>query len=661
MPRLLISLLFLIHSASGAGVRVLFNPANPDIGPFPSEALMVPDATQKTGRRMAMPLPDCTEQPATCAELTLINQFDGYSLFPRIRVRFSGPINPATLRDGIFFVTLDQLQQTEAGMTARGARTPINEVVYDPQTNSVFAYPDFPFDQTRQYAIVITGEVKDTKGDPVEPDPAFQPDQLVRSLVAPGRVIGGTVFTTMSATAYMESARRQLSQFAPSYLPQRIFNASDIAGINFHFQVKTSGDRFRTEPFPLPVSALTQYGVGRLAFGSYRSPQFRNEKQIIDAVPTAQEVPLPATTEELQFEVFLPSTPMPPGGYPVVIVGHGLGSHRLEVPTGMIFGFPKAGFAIIAINAVGHGYGPDGTVEITDTKGVTASLPFGGRGADLDGNGTIDSFEGSILLNPSNPVVIRDACRQTALDTSQLVRAIKSGLDLDGDGHIDLNPNQIGYVGVSFGSFCGALLHAVEPDIPSAVLNVGGGSAILASRYSTLLRVALTLYVGARSPELINTPAGLNENMPLRYEDVRVNNVPGAIELQNLLDRLAWIETPGAPYAFATHFKSTTLPGVPIKRTYLQFAVGDQTVPNPANMLLLRAANTWDTAFMYRADLTHLVTNPHTFMVTPTPDGALAVSIAAQTQAAAFLAGQDTPPDGKFFERPSLLLELPNF
>ena len=86
--------------ASTARVKVLFEPASPSVGPFPTDVLTVPDPAQKTGLRINLPMPDCQAEPSTCEEIAAVNQLDGFSIEPRLRVRFSGPINPDTLREG---------------------------------------------------------------------------------------------------------------------------------------------------------------------------------------------------------------------------------------------------------------------------------------------------------------------------------------------------------------------------------------------------------------------------------------------------------------------------------------------------------------------------------------------------------------------------------
>jgi hypothetical protein len=335
---------------------------------------------------------------------------------------------------------------------------------------------------------------------------------------------------------------------------------------------------------------------------------------------------------------------MPAGGYPVVIVGHGLGNSRFDVPTAMIPGFVGSGMAVIAINAVGHGFGPEGNLEIVLRSGETIVQPAGGRQADLNGNGQIEPLEGAVINLPQMPIFLRDTLRQTALDLMQLTRAIRMGMDLNADGTPDLSRDRVFYFGMSLGGYYGSLLHAIEPDIPSAVLNVAGGSATRAATFSPSLRPLVQGFLGARTPMLLNAGTNFNAELPLRYEPVRIVSTPGAIAIQEVLERLEWIENPGMPAAFAPHFRASPLAGAPYKRTLFQFAVGDQVVVNPANVDLLRAANMWDTAVMYRADLARvqfpgLPADPHSFTARVDNTAALPIALVAQGQAAEFLLG----------------------
>ena len=94
----------------------------------------------------------------------------------------------------------------------------------NPVTNSAYAEPDEALAQQSRYLLVVTDAVRDTAGDAVEPDPAFDAcaegrDGYCTTLAValagsvPRRLVGASVFTTMSATAWMDKAR---VAFAPN-------------------------------------------------------------------------------------------------------------------------------------------------------------------------------------------------------------------------------------------------------------------------------------------------------------------------------------------------------------------------------------------------------------------------------------------------------------
>src|SRR5687767_3134691 len=208
--------------ASARGVRVEFDPTEPANGPFPNDFLTTPDDRQVTGRRVALPLPDCQARPGDCAEIRLINQFDGFHVNPRFTVRFSGPIDPSTLRGGIEYIWLDQVQTGRFPVQLTGHRTSINQVIYDPSTRTAYGKPDEILEGARRYLLVITDAVRDTAGDPVEADPGFTAclareiggtyceridDALRMKSPAGSRVVGASLFTTMTVTSWYERAR----------------------------------------------------------------------------------------------------------------------------------------------------------------------------------------------------------------------------------------------------------------------------------------------------------------------------------------------------------------------------------------------------------------------------------------------------------------------
>ena len=81
------------------------------------------------------------------------------------------------------------------------------------------------------------------------------------------------------------------------------------------------------------------------------------------------------------------------------------------------------------------------------------TFPAGGRGVDLNNDGSIGSTEGLNAAPPRGIIRTRDGFRQTVVDLMQLVRVIEAGVDIDGDGVTDLDPARIYYTGLSLGRY----------------------------------------------------------------------------------------------------------------------------------------------------------------------------------------------------------------
>ena len=135
-------------------------------------------------------------------------------------MNFSGPIDPNTLKPGVVFVWRDNLTSEEPGTGPSAQISAINQVIYDPATNTAYAKPNDVFGQHRRCALIVTDAVLDTTGNPALPDPNFTNciqsppndycnglQQVVQKLgmaALPGNIIAASIFTTMSVTAWLE-------------------------------------------------------------------------------------------------------------------------------------------------------------------------------------------------------------------------------------------------------------------------------------------------------------------------------------------------------------------------------------------------------------------------------------------------------------------------
>jgi hypothetical protein len=257
------------------------------------------------------------------------------------------------------------------------------------------------------------------------------------------------------------------------------------------------------------------------------------------------------------------------------------------------------------------------------------------------------------------PVLDRDSIRQTALDLHQLVRAIKAGIDVDGDGVVDLDRSRIYFQGLSRGGIYGPVFAAISPDVAAAVFDSGGGPRMDLFRWT---RYALVV----EHRGLLNKGATFDDDYVLRYRPVEIIDVPGSLAIQEYFEREEWLMMPGDPFAYAPHLWSSTLAGVPMKRVLFQYAKGDEVCPNPTETALVRAANLRETTSFYRHDLAmklFLKLNPagHYYSI---PDGSqfpalksdplpqYLIAMLAQEQAAGFLASHGTLiPDVNFWSK----------
>jgi hypothetical protein len=680
---LLLALLTLLLLPSVAhAAEPLFDLTRPEGAPFPSDRYTTPDATQLTGKRVALPKPNCASFPSDCQDVDVLNTLDGFNVQPRLSVPFTGALDPASVTgDTVFLVRLPD-----------GAVTGINQVTWHPATNTLHVESDEQLDQHTTYLLVVTTGVRDAAGDPIEAanwrhelnfgqtksaaDKAYRKAlldslQLLPAGVDPSEVAAASLFTTQSVTALLEKVRGQIKSSLPqpaSFLlgsagERTVFTRALVSSIGFNRQTTAA------PPAPGPGTPIAAFPVlhlfgtvGTVAFGAYDSPDYETALKVIPAVGSKTGSPAPQATNRIYFNLFLPNGPMPAGGWPVAIFGHGFTDTKNNSPFVVASSMAGAGIATIAINVVGHGGGEHGTLTVNHALGAV-TLSAGGRGINQNGDGLIESTEGVNAAPPFTLVSNRDGLRQTVIDLMQLVRQLEVGIDVDGNGSRDLDPARVFYFGQSFGGIYGTKLLAVEPNIRVGVPNVPGGPIVEIARLSPSFRPLVWLNLVGRTPPLANLPGlfQFNENMPLRDLPPLVDVVPGAPPIQQLLERGEWAQQAGNPAAYAPHLIERPLVGVPAKSIILQFARGDQTVPNPTTSAIIRAGGLESRTTLFRNDLARaanpaLPANPHTFLTGVVGPGAT-IAAQAQGQIATFFASGGTmtvDPDGAgtFFETP---------
>ena len=677
----LVAIMLLTPALALAETHPLFNLQSTTQSPFPSDRFTAFDSQQLTGLRINVPLPNCATNPSDCADLTLLNQLDGFNLQPRFSIPFDGAIDVSTVNSNTVFL----LQLPGRGLfeAVGDIRNPhvigINQIVWDPASLTLFAESNDHLDEDSNYLLIVTNGVHDAGGNPIAAGSAFaqfihgdggvdgkNADRLLKGYqaalkhsldndvlknigISSGNVAAASIFTTESATATLRSIREQIKAAAPPSVnfnlgtggEKTVFPLNTVTGLTWNVQALTVGPLVPTS-LNATLGALQVFpgSIGTLAFGKFSGTHWQNANVFIPQVPTTQSVPSQGS-EDIFFNLFVPSGPRPTNGWPVAIFGHGFTDSKQGAPFAVASVLAHNGIASIAINVVGHGFGPNSTLTVQQGTTSTTFLE-GGRGVDQDGNGQITSSEGSstFVLSPQGTIGSRDALQQTVANLMELVRAIQGGIDADGDGLPDLDANRIYYAGQSFGGIYGTMFLGIEPDVRAGVPNVPGGPIIDIVRLSPSFQLLLTQALAVRTPVLLNAgpPLFFNDNSPLRNLPPVINNVPGAVAIQTVEDTSRWLGQAGDPVAWAPFIRKNPLPGDAAKSVIVQFARGDMTVPNPTATALIRSGDLTDRATFYRNDIAFPLGlglhNPHTFLTSlPKP-----IAIEPQIQIGVFFA-----------------------
>ena len=677
----LVAIMLLTPALALAETHPLFNLQSTTQSPFPSDRFTSFDSQQLTGLRVNVPLPNCATNPSDCADLTLLNQLDGFNLQPRLSIPFDGAIDPNTVNSQTVFL----LQLPGRGLVEADGNIPnphvigINQIVWDPASLTLFAESNDHLDEDSNYLLIVTNGVHDAGGNPIAAGSAFaqfihgdggvdgkNADRLLKGYqaalkhsldndvlknigISSGNVAAASIFTTESATATLRSIREQIKSAAPPAVSfnlgsggaKTVFPLNTVTGLTWNVQALTIGPLIPTS-LNATLGALQVFpgSISTLAFGKFSGTHWQNASVFIPQVPTTQSVPAQGT-EDIFFNLFIPSGPRPTNGWPVAIFGHGFTDSKQGAPFAVASVLAHNGIASIAINVVGHGFGPNSTLTVQQGATATTFLE-GGRGVDQDGNGQITSSEGSstFVLSPQGTIGSRDALQQTVANLMELVRAIQGGIDADGDGLPDLDANRIYYAGQSFGGIYGTIFLGIEPDVRAGVPNVPGGPIIDIVRLSPSFQLLLTQALSVRTPVLLNAgpPLFFNDNSPLRNLPPVINNVPGAVAIQTVEDTSRWLGQQGDPVAWAPFIRKNPLPGDLAKSVIVQFARGDMTVPNPTATALIRSGDLTDRATFYRNDIAFPLGlglhNPHTFLTSlPKP-----IAIEPQIQIGVFFA-----------------------
>lgn len=650
---------------AGRSTRGMVHPIldlhSPARSAFPSDRFTLSDATMLTRRRVNLPLPDnCTANASECADTTLLNDLDGFNVLPRISIPFDGDIDLSTVKGNIFFVSIADASENWLASEDRRTdnRAPslpkpspalvigINQIVWAPRERTLYAKADKMLDQHTRYALVVTTGVRAIDGSPIAPSPEFQryrtltssanseerwygraliiAEQIASRADLRGRRIAAiSSFTTQSVTYLREKITRQILSAAAPDLPdfllgpggtRAVFPLVNIRALTHNQQTRTSGSLV---PVNVDLAQLVPGAVGRIAFGRFLAPDYMvHPGEYIPQISSLSGNPTPQGTHALDFVLTLPAGSMPAGGWPVVIWGVGGNGNRIALISFVSAIAASHGLAVIAIENVGHGFGPNSTLAVTTDNGPAITIPLPGRGIDQDGDGVIGTAEGHNARAPRQLSLYADASSQQGADHLSLVRVIQRGIDVDDDGRRDVDPERIYFVGQSLGAAFGIPFVAYTQAVRASVFIVPFGVPPEARRLSPSFRPATGTLLAQRVPSLLNSEHGLtslgglpvtapffNENLPFRDQPPLTNAVPGALAIQEWLDRMQWRMQNSEPAAFAVCLRKNHSLAMTARPTLILLDRGDQGAPLVESGSIVRSGELEDRTVLYRHDL----------------------------------------------------------
>ena len=454
------AVLLLISCGDDGGV-----PAGPQAAliAYPSDTLL------KDGHVALSGIPPRPNADATIVGrlVDAVNSDDGFGTTTGVFFGYTGDdIDPASLTDDTAF--LIDLATGAKVPSERHARTDDHYIIVAPRPGEVLL-------EHAHYAAVLTTGVRDTKGR------ALRADAGLAALIASFPPLSGwlaqknitnvaaaTQFTTHSVTGTMASLRGQL-QTMPA--PR--------ADVSTQFTYKTTAqlDDFFGTAIPHDQIGFVVQGTLHTPYWLSDSPMqlgiFNGQIRAMVDVPYSLALPrnggITATFQAVRAIVFV----------------HGLNGQRSSMFK-IANDLCSRGYAVFAMDMPYHGArqiaaagrdqvhnftGAPGADGLAEEVAQASAIEFG----DLLGDAALPKFE---------PRALRDAFRQGALEVMWAARLLQEG-DLGAIRALDSQLTQLSFdntrlllVGISFGSFLGGPVLAIEPRFQAGLLSVPGGGIV---------------------------------------------------------------------------------------------------------------------------------------------------------------------------------------
>ncbi len=385
----------------------------------------------------------------------------GFSTTAGIFFTATAPLDPSSLpktaKDSldddasVYLVDIERKQRAPINVEVRddGGRFGASNML------TLVPYQGVPLRESTLYVAVVTRRVRDVAGRKLGVAPALK---LLESGVAPVG-LGTAAFLEMKRALPVAEDAAAIAVFRTD-APRRGLEAVRTAMAterpvpNSALKHTETYDRFCV--FESTID-LPQYQAGTPPFAD------AGGRWVFDASGAAVRT----RYDRAGMVVTVPRAPMPPGGYPVVVLARaGGGSDRSLVDHGYMGRDRK----------LTRGSGP----ALEFARAGFAAITIDGPHSGLRNPGGED--EQFLMFNWDNPQAIRDNVRQSAAELT-LVPGILDRLVIDGSGcglerEVRFDGTKVAVFGHSMGATIAPLAMAFQPRLKAAILSGSGGSFI---------------------------------------------------------------------------------------------------------------------------------------------------------------------------------------
>ena len=442
--------------------------------PYPSDLRL---SAAGTPELTGFPNPDAI--PIVTGLLPAAEQRAGFPVMPVAYFKLSGPVAaldpetviPADPSSPILLIDIDPASPERGRLIPTVAATPPADDYVPENLLAVAPHPGFVLHGRRRYAFVIRRSLKDAAGAPLGVDPT------TAALLASQAPAGAQGAAARDLYAPLLEAIGGAGIAADTIAAATVFTTGDVVADLFELSTAVLAAR------SVEITGLAldpDGGADHERFcelhGTVRYPQFQKGTPPYDTEGLfeigADGLPVVQREEDAPVVVVIPRTPMPPGGYPLMVYFHGSGGRSDQVV--------EYGPSTEADGPPEPGKGPSHVLAAFGIATAGSALPVNPE--------RLPGASETAYLNVDNLAAMRDTFRQGVIEQRlflEVLRKLTISPDLvaacagpslpTGEASYRFAEDKLLAQGQSMGGMYTNMISAVEPRVLASVPTGAGG------------------------------------------------------------------------------------------------------------------------------------------------------------------------------------------